>query len=195
MFYEKLNWWWSISKKIRSKYESVLCSFSLLTVCLCNFLEKEYWQKAAYIMLLKFSPAVNFINFKRVRFSYERWTRNLYVTRKKLPKQRSYEKFVHLTLLKFSPGGWSVFRMLKMRVLISVVDERQSENWSRDNRVRHSDWWNNCYCVETLNTYLLLVDTWNINNSHSFCLEYDTNNFFSSPSLKLSSQQKLSNFR
>jgi hypothetical protein len=49
------------------------------------------------------SLAVDFINFIRARFSYECQTRILHVTRKKLPKRRSYEKFVCTTLMKLTP--------------------------------------------------------------------------------------------
>jgi len=42
------------------------------------------------------TPGVNFINVKCTNFSYEHYFGSFYyvqVTRKKLPKQRSYEKF------------------------------------------------------------------------------------------------------
>ncbi len=48
---------------------------------------------------------VNFINIKRTNFSYECRFGSFYylhVTRKKLQKQSSYEKFTHLTLMKLT---------------------------------------------------------------------------------------------
>jgi len=45
-------------------------------------------------MLVKSTTtAVNFINFIRARFSYERQTRNLHVTRKKAAKTLLVQKF------------------------------------------------------------------------------------------------------
>jgi len=51
-------------------------------------------------------PGVNFINILRTNFSYECRFGSffyLHVTRKKLPKQRSYEKFVSKMLMKLTP--------------------------------------------------------------------------------------------
>ncbi len=68
--------------------------------------------KAARRMLMKLTPVVNFINVKFTNFSYERCFGSFFyvqVTRKKLPKWRSYKKFAHLTLMKLTPGvvvGW-----------------------------------------------------------------------------------------
>jgi len=39
-------------------YESVSCSFSLLTVWVCNFCQKKIGIKAAYKMLLKLTESV-----------------------------------------------------------------------------------------------------------------------------------------
>ncbi len=53
------------------------------------------------------NPGVNFINIKCTNFSYEHRFGTFYyihVTRKKLPKQCSNEKFAHLTLMKLTPG-------------------------------------------------------------------------------------------
>jgi len=55
-------------------------------------------------LLMKMNPGVNFINFIRACFSYERQTLNIHVTRKKLPKQRSHKKFVRKMLKKLTPG-------------------------------------------------------------------------------------------
>jgi len=54
---------------------------------------------------------VNFINVKHTNFLYERHFGSLYyvhVTRKKLPKRRSYEKFACLMLMKLTEGVNSV---------------------------------------------------------------------------------------
>jgi len=51
--------------------------------------------------------AVNFINVKRANFTYESLFGSifyLHVTREKLQKRRSYEKCVHLTLMKLTHG-------------------------------------------------------------------------------------------
>jgi len=59
---------------------------------------------------------VNFINNICVRFLYKRRFGSLYyvhVTREKLPKQRSYEKFVHITLMKLTAGGNPIKLVLK----------------------------------------------------------------------------------
>ncbi len=63
--------------------------------------------KAVREMLMKSTPGVNFINVKPTNFLYKRHFGSFYyvhVTRKKLPKQRSYEKFMHLTLMKLTAG-------------------------------------------------------------------------------------------
>ena len=38
-----------------------------------------------------------------MHFLYKRQTRNVHVTRKKMPKQRSYERFVRKMLIKLTP--------------------------------------------------------------------------------------------
>jgi len=69
---------------------------------------QNLWQfyKFAWWFFVNFDPAgVNFINVKHTNFSYERRYGSFYyvhVTREKLPKWRSYEKFVCLTLMKLT---------------------------------------------------------------------------------------------
>jgi hypothetical protein len=41
-------------------YESFLCSFYVLTIWVCNFLAKGFWQKTAHKMLVKLTPGINF---------------------------------------------------------------------------------------------------------------------------------------
>jgi len=62
---------------------------------------KSIDSKAAFKM--KLTPAVNFINFIRARFSYERRTRNVHVTRKKAAETTFYEKFIRKMLMKLTP--------------------------------------------------------------------------------------------
>ncbi len=57
------------------------------------------------------STGVNFTNILRTNFLYEHCFCSFYyvhVTREKLPKQRSYKKFVCLTLTKLTTG-WEAF--------------------------------------------------------------------------------------
>jgi len=57
-------------------------------------------------MFMKCTPIVNFINIKRTNFLYDRRFGSFYhvhVTRKNLPKQRSYKKFALITLMKLTP--------------------------------------------------------------------------------------------
>ncbi len=57
-------------------------------------------------MLMKLTPVINFVNVKRANFSYKCSFSSFYyihVTRKKLPKQRTYEKFVRKMLMKLTP--------------------------------------------------------------------------------------------
>jgi hypothetical protein len=60
--------------------------------------------KAVRKMLRNPAPAVNFINFICASCSYKRQTRNVNVTRKKLPKRRSFKKFVCKMLMKLTAG-------------------------------------------------------------------------------------------
>jgi len=67
---------------------------SIFSVCMAT-----QWAKTAL------NPGVNFINVKRTNFSYECRFGSFYyihVTREKLPEQRSYKKFVRLTLMKLT---------------------------------------------------------------------------------------------
>jgi len=59
-------------------------------------------------------PGLNFINIKLTNFLYKCCFGSFYyihVTRKKLPKWRSYKIFVRLTLMKLTPGGTSMKRI------------------------------------------------------------------------------------
>jgi len=57
--------------------------------------------------VLSIHAGVNFINVLRKHFSYERHFGSflyVHVTREKLPKQRSYEKFLQKLLMKLTTG-------------------------------------------------------------------------------------------
>jgi len=59
------------------------------------------------ILIGKCASGVNVINVKNINFLYECHFGSFYyihVTRKKLPKQRLYEKFARLTLMKLTAG-------------------------------------------------------------------------------------------
>jgi len=67
--------------------------------------------KAAHKPLMKSTPVANFINVKRSNFSYKRHFCSIYyvhVTRKKLPKWRSYTKCTRLMLMKLTPGLFGI---------------------------------------------------------------------------------------
>jgi len=49
-------------------YKSVLCSFTVFTVCVCNFWQKEISTKAAHKMLVKLTKGVNFTNILQAAF-------------------------------------------------------------------------------------------------------------------------------
>jgi len=58
--------------------------------------------------------AVNFINVKHARFSYQRHLGTFFLVTcmlKKLPKQRSFEKGVRKTLMKLTPGDIMLSRL------------------------------------------------------------------------------------
>jgi len=79
-----------------------------LKLLTCHFLKcgwKSYIVKQWWTLVFCVRTGVNFINVKRTNFSYERRFGSFYyvhVNRKKLPKWRSYEKRVRLTLMKLS---------------------------------------------------------------------------------------------
>ncbi len=73
--------------------------------CLTPFL-RSFTVDNGSVTLSKYL-GVNFINVKRTNFLYERCFGSFYyvhVTRKKLSKQCSYEKFARLTLVKWTAG-------------------------------------------------------------------------------------------
>ena len=60
------------------------------------------------IFFIAMPPGVNFINIKHTNFSYKRRFGSFYyahVTREKLPKRHSYEKFVRILLMKLTARG------------------------------------------------------------------------------------------
>jgi len=80
---------------------AVRCKFK----CKSSFLGKA--ETARRFLFWIWCTGVNFINVKHTNFSYKcRFGSfyNVHVTRKKLPKWHSYEKFARLTLMKLTPG-------------------------------------------------------------------------------------------
>jgi len=67
-------------------------------------------KKGSHKIMVKLTPAINFINIIHTNFWYERRSGSLFylhVTREKLPKQCSYEKCAQKTLLmKLTPGDF-----------------------------------------------------------------------------------------
>ncbi len=93
-------------------------------------------------------PSANFINVKCTNFSLERHFGSFYyvhVTRKKLPKRRSYEKRAHFTLMKLTasemnellPSDYyhayisnnSIWSVLLFQPLILMLSEEKSHVW------------------------------------------------------------------
>jgi hypothetical protein len=81
-------------------------------------------KKSSFKHVDETDPSVNFINIKHTNFSYKRHFGSFYyvhVTRKKLPKQCSYEKFARLTLMKSTAGSFA----LKKKWVRSNLVEKQ----------------------------------------------------------------------
>ncbi len=71
---------------------------------MCNSYLKAYklfFAKKAFI-----TPGVNFINTLRTNFLYETLFWQLFSSYKYVNKRHSYEKFVHLMLMKLTMGGF-----------------------------------------------------------------------------------------
>jgi len=68
--------------------------------------ENTLIQKAAHKMLVKLTPAVNFINVKRANFLFKSSFKGQNVSRKKDVRTK---KCVRLMLMKLTPGGSNQF--------------------------------------------------------------------------------------
>jgi len=92
----------------------------------------------------KSDSGADFINVKRTNFLYERRFGSFYyvhVIRRKLPKQRSYEKFARLTLMKLTAGQQNLFMFLAFnkfkgkRMFINFRRNIQSKEYPHCNQV------------------------------------------------------------
>jgi len=87
------------------------------------------------IKIIKIRSGVNFINVKRANFSYKCWFWQLFSSYMYVPKQRLYEKFVRLTLMKLTPARSSLNRdiinMLSHIHLPTVSDLNDDYNFSK----------------------------------------------------------------
>jgi len=90
---------------------------------------------------MKLTPGVNFINVKRTNFLYKRSFGSFYyvhVTRKKLSKQHSYEKFVRLTLMKLTTAEPE--KIIGLEICAKKIPESlrtYHPNWATTKRFHH----------------------------------------------------------
>jgi hypothetical protein len=80
----------------------------------------RFWDQRVGKMLMKLTPVVNFNNIKRTNFLYKRRFSSFYyvhVTRKKLPKWRSYKKFVRFYVDEIDT--WKFWRIYSMIPVVS----------------------------------------------------------------------------
>jgi len=92
--------WQIVSKRPNGNHAKIV----LINTLAFNsyMIEKEVIPTLIYI------PGVNFINIKCTNFSYARWFQQLFLVTCMLPKQRSYEKFVRLMLMKLTAAQLQV---------------------------------------------------------------------------------------
>jgi len=98
-----LHYWFSIRRQNFIKEFFIRKCFSLVTFWQ-NF--QLSYEKYKHNMLMKLTPAVNFINVLWARFKYESLFGSffyLHVTREKLLKRHLYEKFALKMLMKLTP--------------------------------------------------------------------------------------------
>jgi hypothetical protein len=73
---------------------------------------------------------VNFINILRTNFLYECCFGSFFyvhVTREKLPKQRSYKKFVHKMMMKLTTGGNGFIERPEGKMMKKLLEKPTSQ--------------------------------------------------------------------
>jgi hypothetical protein len=68
-----------------------------------NLLKALSYENLTPKMLMKLTPAVNFINVKRTNFSYKRRVSAAFSNYMYVEKRCSFEKFAHKMLMKLTP--------------------------------------------------------------------------------------------
>ncbi len=94
-------------------------------------------------MLVKLTPVINFINILRKNFSYERCFGSFFyvhVTRKKLPKQHTYKKFVNKLLMKLTKGSNTV----QLTYFYTHLEIKLMSTMSNDTYKNKQPWYWNC---------------------------------------------------
>jgi len=117
-------------------------------------------------MSVKLTPSVNFINFICTRFLYKCRTLNVHLTKKKLAKRHSYEKFAHKMSVRLTPRvrglTWTLLRTGSLRRLFyhKFLISWQRLKWIRINVFKHSIDLSNKLSLLTTNFLKFLFSCW-----------------------------------